>query len=205
METNINNIDANWKNVKNKCRTTVNKEYSDKEATEKFKKQLLISEHSPIRLLNVDWSWKDMKSYVSVHFSRHKWECFVSTQRSDRTGVNRDELPQGAFVNMDGYANAQNLIDTARKRLCFQASPETRQAMCDLKKEITKQEPEIGKVLVPNCIYRGGCPEFKSCGFIDKFLKDNPNVNMFNIQERYDAYNEWFSKTSHKEIFGVRE
>ena len=205
METNINNIDADWKNVKNKCRTTVNKEYSDKEATEKFKKQLLISEHSPIRLLNVDWSWKDMKSYVSVHFSRHKWECFVSTQRSDRTGVNRDELPQGAFVNMDGYANAQNLIDTARKRLCFQASPETRQAMCDLKKEITKQEPEIGNVLVPNCLYRMGCPEFKSCGFIDKFLKDNPNVNMFNIQERYDAYNEWFSKTNNKEIFGVRK
>lgn len=196
METNINNIDADWKNVKNKCRTTVNKEYSDKEATEKFKKQLLISEHSPIRLLSVDWSWKDMKSYVSVHFSRHKWECFVSTQRSDRTGVNRDELPQGAFVNMDGYANAQNLIDTARKRLCFQASTETRQAMCDLKKEITKQESEIGNVLVPNCIYRMGCPEFKSCGFIEKFLKDNHNVNMFNIQERYDAYNEWFDMTS---------
>ena len=196
METNINNIDANWKNVKNKCRTTVNKEYSDKEATEKFKKQLLISEHSPIRLLNVDWSWKGIKSYVSVHFSRHKWECFVSTQRSDRTGVNRDELPQGALVNVDGYANAQNLIDTARKRLCFQASQETRQAMCDLKKEITKQESEIGNVLVPNCIYRMGCPEFKSCGFIEKFLKDNHNVNMFNIQERYDAYNEWFDRTS---------
>ena len=196
METNINNIDANWKNVKNKCRTTVNKEYSDKEATEKFKKQLLISEHSPIRLLNVDWSWKGIKSFVSVHFSRHKWECFVSTQRSDRTGVNRDELPQGTLVNMDGYANAQNLIDTARKRLCFQASPETRQAMCDLKKEITKQESEIGNVLVPNCLYRMGCPEFKSCGFIEKFLKDNHNVNMFNIQERYEAYNEWFSKTN---------
>ena len=196
METNINNIDANWKNVKNKCRTTVNKEYSDKEATEKFKKQLLISEHSPIRLLNVDWSWKDMKSWESVHYARHKWECFVSTQRSDRTGVNRDELPQGALVNMDGYANAQNLIDTARKRLCFQASPETRQAMCDLKKEITKQESEIGNVLVPNCIYRMGCPEFKSCGFIEKFLKDNHNVNMFNIKERYDAYNEWFDRTS---------
>ena len=196
LETNINNIDADWKNVKNKCRTTVNKEYSDKEATEKFKKQLLISEHSPIRLLSVDWSWKDMKSFVSVHFSRHKWECFVSTQRSDRTGVNRDELPQGALVNMDGYANAQNLIDTARKRLCFQASQETRQAMCDLKKEITKQESEIGNVLVPNCLYRMGCPEFKSCGFIEKFLKDNHNVNMFNIQERYDAYNEWFDRTS---------
>ena len=87
METNINNIDADWKNVKNKCRTTVNKEYSDKEATEKFKKQLLISEHSPFRLLSVDWSWKDIKSYVSVHFSRHKWECFVSTPRSDRNRV----------------------------------------------------------------------------------------------------------------------
>ena len=130
MKTRINELFMDWKNAKNKCRTTVNKNYSEKEASSKFKKALLLSEHSPIRLLKVDWSWKGIKSWVATHYSRHKWECFIGTQRTDRTGINRDELPQGALVNFDGEANAQHLIDTARKRLCFQASKETREYLC---------------------------------------------------------------------------
>ena len=53
METRINFIDCDWVNVKNKCRTTVNKDYTDNVPSEKFKKELLISEHSPIRLINI--------------------------------------------------------------------------------------------------------------------------------------------------------
>lgn len=172
LKTVINKIDCDWTNVKNKCRTTVNKEYTDNEPSERFKKELLISEHSPIRMLNIDWSWIDIQSYVSVHLSRHKWECFVSTQRSDRTGVDRHTLPQDALVNMDGYANAQNLIDTARKRLCYQASKDTRRAVEELKIAIGNSgQDELESVLVPNCVYRGGCPEFKSCGKWEHLLK----------------------------------
>jgi hypothetical protein len=65
METRINNIQFDWTNIKNKCRTTVNKIYTNVEPTENFKKSLLISEHSPIRLINVDWSWNGIKYWVT--------------------------------------------------------------------------------------------------------------------------------------------
>lgn len=191
MITQINKIDCDWANVKNKCRTTVNKEYTGNEPSSDFKRKILISEHSPIRLLNIDWSWKNIKSWVSVHLSRHKWECFVSTQRTDRTGIDRNELPQDSLVDMDGVANAQNLIDTARKRLCTCASLETRRAVHELKYNIAEYEPELADVLVPNCIYRLGCPEFKPCGLLKSFVSDNPNTDMTNIEGRYRAYKEW--------------
>lgn len=192
MKTRINKIDCDWVNVKNKCRTTVNKEYTDNTPSEKFKQELLISEHSPIRLLNIDWSWEGIKSYVSVHLSRHKWECFVSTQRSDRTGVDRHTLPQDAPVNMDGSANVQNLIDTARKRLCYQASTDTRKAVEELKIAIGGEEIELAEVLVPNCVYRCGCPEFKTCGKWKKFVQECDVKITDTIQERYDKWNNYF-------------
>jgi len=193
-KTQINSIVGDWKNIKNKCRTTVNKDYSDKNVTPKFKEDLLISEHSPIRLLEVDWSWKGIKSWIAVHFSRHKWECFVSTQRTDRTGVDRNTLPQDTLVNMDGVANAQHLIDMARKRLCYQSSRETREYAEDLKIEIKPYEPQVADTLVPNCIYRCGCPEFEQCQqrFWDNFVANNKDVNMLDIRARYKAYNDYF-------------
>lgn len=193
MKTRINEIVGNWKNVKNKCRTTVNKSYSEVEATPKFIKALLISEHSPIRLISVDWSWSNIPYWVSTEWSRHKFEKFISTQRTDRTGVNRDELPQGAEVKFDGFANAQNLIDSFRKRLCHQATVEARGLAMDFKRELHDYEPELAEVLVPNCVYRGGCPEFIPCKFYGGFVNwayEN-GCNFHNIQSRYDAYNEY--------------
>lgn len=118
MKTIINFIQSDWKNIKNKCRTTVNKEYTENEPKTNFKKRLLISEHSPIRLLEVDWSWKSIPYWVSTEMSRHKFEKFISTQRTDRTGVNRDNEPQSKPVNFDGFANAQHLIDFSRVYRC---------------------------------------------------------------------------------------
>lgn len=194
MKTIINKIDNDWVDIKNKCRTTVNKEYTEYNPKSTFKTQLLISEHSPIRLLVVNWSWKNIKSWVATHFSRHKWECFIGTQRTDRTGINRDESPQGELVIMDGTANAQALIDTARKRLCFQASKETREFMEDLKVTLRESEPELSDVLVPNCIYRCSCPEFEQCGYFDSyFIKHKyDTTDIFDIKERYEAYNKDF-------------
>ena len=53
---------------------------SSLEIAETFKKKLLISEHSPIRLLEFDWSWKNIAYWLSTEFSRHKFEKFISTQ-----------------------------------------------------------------------------------------------------------------------------
>jgi hypothetical protein len=200
MLTEITKINTDWTDVKNECRNTVNKEATDKPATERFKKQLLLSEHSPITLLRVKWKWRDIPSWVSVHFARHwlGWQKWISTQRTDRTGVDRNKAPQDTPVVYDGEANAMALINVARKRLCYQASTETRGYMEDLKVSIGENgEKEISNVLVPNCIYRMGCPEFGKCGHIDGFIKfvKNKGVDiseLFDIQTRYDLWNEWF-------------
>ena len=103
----------------------------------------------------------------SVHMVRHKIgiEHWVSTQRSDRTGINRDDLLQGALVNHACEADAQALINISRKRLCSCASPETRKAWQLVKEEVAKTEPELASCMVKECIYRGFCPEMFSCGY----------------------------------------
>lgn len=194
----INWISDSWTRVKNHCRTTVNKSFTDNEPTKEFKKKLLISEHSPIRLLEIDWTWENIKYWVSTEWSRHKFEKFITSQRDDRmiNEIPRDKKTQDSLVNYDGYANAQNTIDSWRKRLCYQATPEARNLAEEFKLELHKIEPEWADVLVPNCIYRCGCPEFSMCQakLWVKFLKwcNENNKNINSIQSRYDAYNEYF-------------
>lgn len=201
IKTNIIKIKGDWKEVLNDCRFTVNKKDLDKEPSEKFKKKILIAEHSPIRNIIFKWEWSNIPHWVTVHWVRHKWEKYVATQRADRTGVDRIKLPQDTPQNMRGEANIQALIDTERKRLCFQASAETRQYGESLKIEIHNKDKYIGNVLVPNCVYRGGCSEYSKddenrCRFYEKFLEEanKREVDISNIQERYDLYNELFYK-----------
>lgn len=192
MKTKIIKIKGDWEEVVNDCRATVGKLPLGKEPSSAFKRSILISEHSPIRSIAAKWIWQNIPSWVATHFSRHKWECFIKTQRTDRTGTNRDKLPQDAPVNFSGEANAQQLIDTARKRLCMQASRETRKYMEDLKTELRTYEPEISDVLVPNCVYRCGCPEPNGCSWYEAICILEPKLASTNIQERYDAYNTLF-------------
>ena len=193
MNTEIIKVKGDWEEVVNDCRATVGKEELGKEPSEKFKKSILISEHSPIRDLTIKWKWSNIKSWVATHWVRHKWECFVKSQRSDRTGIPRDKLPQDTPVTFTGEANIQHLIDTARKRLCFTASPETREYMEDLKVTIHDRVDEnIANVLVPNCIYRCGCPELNGCRFFKDFLLLYDDQPIYDIQTRYDIYNKRF-------------
>ena len=119
----------NWQDVKNSTMNTIGKT-TGKYPTSEWKRKLIMSEHSPIRRMKFYWRWKDLKSWVSVHFVRHKIgiEHWVSTQRTDRTGINRDELPQGAFVDHACESDAQAMINISRRRLCNCASKETREA-----------------------------------------------------------------------------
>lgn len=192
-KTKIIKVKGDWEEVVNDCRSTVGKDELGKEPSEKFKKSILISEHSPIRDLTIKWRWSNIKSWVATHWVRHKWECFVKSQRSDRTGIPRDKLPQDTSVTFTGEANIQHLIDTARKRLCFTASPETREYMEDLKVTIHDRVDEnIANVLVPNCIYRCGCPEPNGCRFFKEFLLLYGDQPIYDIQTRYDIYNKRF-------------
>lgn len=190
MKTKILKVKGDWTEVVNDCRATVGKEGIDKEPSKSFKQRILISEHSPIRDISIKWMWDNIKSWVATHWVRHKWECFVKTQRPDRTGVERGgpDTP----VTFTGDANSQALIDTMRKRLCFQASPETREYAEDFKAALRDVEPELSDVLVPNCIYRCGCPEMEQCGYFMKFISNACGCDVLDIQSRYDCYNEQF-------------
>lgn len=100
---------------------------------------------------------------------RHKIgiEHWVTTQRSDRTGVPRDKLPQDSLVSHECEADAQALIFISRRRLCNQAASETRAAWQEVKDKVAEADPMLASVMVPECIYRGFCPEFHSCGYVD--------------------------------------
>lgn len=176
MEVKLIDIKGNYEQVVNRCRTTVSKGELGKEPSDKFKRRILMSEHSPIRSLVYCFKITNLKSWVATHFARHHVgvEKWISTQRTDRTGVNRDELPQGTEVMMELEVNAQALINLSRKRLCNQAAPETIQVMHAMKKEVSLQDPHMARVMVRECVYRGFCPEMQCCGYVntDAFQKE---------------------------------
>lgn len=185
MKVKLTGIKGSWAEVINRARTTVGKEELGKEPSNTFKRKILRAEHSPIRSLIYCFKITNLKSWVATHFVRHHVgvEKWVRTQRSDRTGVNRDELPQGAEVEMEIEANAQALINISRKRLCSQASAETREVMEAIKKEVEKKDPIMAEVMVKECVYRGYCPEMWSCGY-DKTEKFKEEVEKYrNVKE----------------------
>ena len=198
MRTKILKVKGDWREVVDDCRSTVGKGELGHEPSRDFRRKILIAEHSPIRDILIKWRWPSIKSWIATHFSRHKWECFIQTQRTDRTGVNRDELPQAAKVSFTGEANCQALIDTMRKRLCRQASAETRAYAEDLKAAIAETESELASVLVPNCVYRCGCPEMKPCGYFERLLNADAAIGSVDIDERYRAYERMMSHTDRK-------
>lgn len=156
-----------WREVADSANTTINKEVGTKEPSSLWRRRMLLCEHSPIRQLFIKCKWYELKYWVSVHFVRHKFgiEHWVRTQREDRTGIDRDDLPQGNLVEHEFLADAQAMINISRKRLCRQASKETREAWQAILDEIKDEQPELFEVCVPDCIYRGWCFEYKSCGY----------------------------------------
>ena len=179
-----------WNRVLNAARRTVGKKPLDKEPSDTWKAKMLLAEHSPIRLLEYDFSWEDIKQWVTVHLVRHHEGCekFVHTQREDRRdlGIPRDELPQGSLNGMDMTCNAQALINISRKRLCACASKDTREAWKQVKAEIEKVDPVLASKMVPECLYRGFCPEYDKCCGYDK----TPQFQVALAKYRSIDYNE---------------
>ena len=177
-----------WRGVADAARTTINMDSGDGEPSSSWKRRILMSEHSPIRKIIFSWKWIDIPFWSSVHFVRHKIgaEHFVGTQRSDRTGQNRNNKPQSAPVVHEEFDNIQAIITISRKRLCGQASEETRQAWRMFLDEVIRQEePELYIACVPECVYRNGlCPEYRTCGY-NKTLE---------FEEQLKKYLEGFEK-----------
>lgn len=77
-------------------------------------------------------------------------------------------------VSHECESNAQALINISRKRLCGQASSETRKAWEEVKEQVSNIDPVLSSVMVKECIYRGFRPEFNNCGYCntEQFKKD---------------------------------
>lgn len=160
---------TSWLRVVNAARRTVGKQELTTEPSSTWRRRILLAEHSPIRLLEFDIVINNIKQWVTVHFIRHKIgvEDFVHSQRPERREdiTDRDKVPQGSLNDMQMSLNAQALINISRKRLCNCASADTRQAWIEVKNAIAEQDKELADAMVPECVYRGFCPELHSCGY----------------------------------------
>lgn len=134
--------------------------------SDEWKIKILRAEHSPIRTLWFAFKL-EIPYWVSVHLVRHHIGCehFIQSQRDDRANNNipRAQKPQGELVSHIMYINAQELMFMARRRLCNQASEETREVMKEIVRQVLETNPEFKKFLVPMCVYQGHCPEFIPC------------------------------------------
>lgn len=165
--------------------------------TKEQKIEWLISEHSPIKVVQWCIDIDGLRHWVGVHLLRHEHVLpYIASQRGDwnddveevlkyikddivndpsfdRTQY-RDYRLQGSPNDHSFVVNAQTLINMSRKRLCRCASKETREVWELVKECIAEQDPEMAKAMVPNCIYRGWCAEKKCCGFVlsKKFQED---------------------------------
>ena len=150
---------------------TEGKDSKGKEPSQSWKKRMLLCEHSPIRTVEYDVEFQNIRQWVTVHLVRHwlGFIPFVHSQRDDRRelSIPRDELPQGTLNDMSGCINAQALINISRKRLCRQASRETREAWQMVKAEMGNVDPVMASAMVPECVYRGFCPERRCCGYVN--------------------------------------
>lgn len=168
-----------WSRALKAARRTQGKDDNHKSPSRTWVAKMLLAEHSPIRLVEYEWVWPSIKQWVTVHLVRHFLgvEKFVHSQRSDRRelDVPRDELPQGSENDMMMAANAQALINISRKRLCSCASPETRAKWQEVKDALWESDPVMASRMVPECQYRGFCPEFmkNNCGYFmsDAYVK----------------------------------
>lgn len=129
--------------------------------------QLLRARHSPIRILQFVFELRDIPYWVSVHLCRHVHATpFVRSQRNDRQNkYDRNKAPQDTPVNMMWTMNAEELMVIANKRLCSQASKETREVVAEMCRQVEAHCPEFKGLLVPACEYNGVCHEMNGgCG-----------------------------------------
>ena len=160
-------VEQDWIEVKRRALVTVGKTKYLNPPDADWRHRILNARHSPIRRLCFSFLIEDIPSWVSVHLCRHiHAQPYVKSQRNDRQKeYDRNKAPQDAPVVMIWDLNAEELMTVANKRLCMQASQETRevvQAACLL---VGTKCPEFLPFLVPMCQYHGGvCREMKPCG-----------------------------------------
>lgn len=157
---------ADWLAVKERALVTVGLK-AKTEPDMEWKHKILEARHSPIRRLHFSFYLGGIPSWVSVHLVRHiHAQPYVRSQRNDRqSDYDRAKAPQDSPVNMIWDMNAEELMIIANKRLCAQASLETRQVVMRICQLVEEQYPEFRGLLVPICEYQNGkCHEMYPCG-----------------------------------------
>ena len=168
---------TSWNRARKYARVTVSKDDITPDVSDGLKRKLCISEHSPIREVRFEIELTNIPVAIGQQFTRHQIattaqplmenvnprdkEHFVQSQRPDRSNVN----PRNTPCNYTFTANIQGLIDMSKKRLCVGAQKEAREIWQEVKSQVLKLDENVGRVMVPTCIYRGFCPEINSCGF----------------------------------------
>lgn len=145
---------------------TEGKDSQGKEPSDAWKRKILLARHSPIRAVQflVEFT---VPYWVSVHLVRHHQgvEHFVRSQRTDRTGVERDKLPQDEPVRHTMLLNAEALMNISARRLCRKASPETRKAWTAVRLALRDVDPVLFDFCQPQCMHAGmQCIEMRPCG-----------------------------------------
>lgn len=152
-----------WKDIKESALFTEHKKLKTM-PSEAWKTMILTAEHSPIRCGYVFLDIRNCPSYVIGHLVRHFNGSipFVASLRDDR--FETDETPDRNTLNdVRLCINFQGFINISRKRLCKKADKNTVYVWQKVKEEVMKYEPELATRMVKECVYRGFCPEMKSC------------------------------------------
>lgn len=174
---------------------TVNKEQKHKQPSDKWIAKTCLAQHSMLRDVRYILEMEEIPCWVSQHIARHdafsghnvretQETHFVGTSRTDRTGVDRNKLPQDTPVNHRISLSAQDFITISQKRLCNCASKETRDVWRAVIEKLREIDPVLADKCVPTCVFRGFCPEYECCGYCNteafkKRLEEYRNVEQY--------------------------
>ena len=197
MKITVSHVSGTNREVADRARTTIGLGEGTKQVSNEYMRKLYLCEHSPIRTQHYRIKMEDVPYWVVMHLVRHNVGIsghFVSTQRTDRTGEDRNSKSQDALVMYEVELNAQAIINISRRRLCNCASKETRKVWQMVVDELRKINEPLAQCCVADCIYRNWCYEHKTCGY---HLTNSFNAK---VNEYREGINLWKSGEISKDM-----
>ena len=141
-----------------------------------YYKKMFIAEHSVIESVKFRIVDTKCRGDVASHFVRHKKGEPLPEVQSSRPDWNNDAKRKPLDETWIMYAeiwDAWSWLHMCRQRLCNRASKIDREWLQEVLTLMRDSKNPYFVALaycsVPNCIYRRGCPEINSCGFVDEF------------------------------------
>ena len=161
------------------------------EAVDYYKK-MFIAEHSSIEWIDFrivdDECRGDVASHIVRQTKSHPRFAVQSSRPDWNDGEPRKSLDK-TIIKFTSKWNTLSFMQMCRQRLCTRASEVDRiwikKVLSIMKNSKNPYFVALSKCCVPNCVYRGGCPELEPCPF-NRFFFDN-NIS---IDKRYFVYKE---------------